>query len=109
MHFLYLALAICSEVIGTTALKMSDEFTKLTPSIFVVLGYASAFYFLSLALSSIQVGVAYAIWAGLGIVLITLIGAVAFKEVPDLPAVLGLSMIILGVFVINIFSKTVTH
>ena len=66
-------------------------------------------YFLSLALSSIQVGVAYAIWAGLGIVLITLIGAVAFKEVPDLPAVLGLSMIIAGVFVINIFSKTVTH
>lgn len=109
MHFLYLALAICSEVIGTTALKMSAEFTKTVPSIFVVVGYASAFYFLSLALSSIQVGVAYAMWAGLGIVLITIIGAVAFKEIPDMPAIIGLVMIILGVCVIHIFSKTVTH
>ncbi|MDN3378975.1 MULTISPECIES: SMR family transporter [unclassified Pseudoalteromonas] len=109
MPYLFLGLAILSEVIGTSALKMSEEFTKIGPSIVVVLGYGAAFYFLSIALSSIQVGVAYGIWAGLGIVLITLIGAVFFKEIPDLPAILGLLMIITGVMVIHFFSKTASH
>ena len=109
MGYLYLTLAIITEVIATSALKASDQFTRLVPSIIVVLGYGAAFYFLSLVLKVIPVGVAYAIWSGMGIVLIAIVAAIIFKQVPDWPAVIGMSLIIAGVVVINVFSKTVGH
>ena len=109
MGYLYLAIAIIAEVIATNALKASEEFTRIGPSIVVMVGYGLAFYFLSLVLKTIPVGVAYAIWSGAGIVLITLVAAVLFKQVPDTPAILGMSLIVAGVITINVFSKTVSH
>ena len=109
MGYLYLALAITAEVIGTTALQASQGFTKPLPSAIVVIGYGLAFYLLSLVLKFIPMGVAYAIWAGLGIVLITAAGALVYKQIPDLPAMLGMGLIVAGVAVINLFSKTVSH
>ena len=109
MGYLYLTIAIIAEVIATSALKASEEFTKIGPSILVVIGYGAAFYFLSLVLKTIPVGVAYAIWAGMGIVLIAIVGAVIFRQIPDVPAIIGMILIISGVVVINVFSKTVSH
>ena len=109
MGYLYLTVAIIAEVIGTSALKSSEGFTQLVPSIIVVVGYATAFYFLSLVLKSIPVGIAYAIWGGVGIVLIAIVSAIIFKQVPDLAAIIGMALIISGVVVINVFSKTVSH
>ncbi len=109
MGYWYLAIAIVAEVIATNALKSSEGFTKLAPSIVVVLGYGVAIYFLSLVLRSIPVGVAYAIWAGMGIVLVAIVAAVIFKQVPDMPAIIGMVLIVSGVIVINVFSKTVSH
>ena len=109
MGYLYLAIAIIAEVIATNALKASEEFTRLGPSIIVVLGYGAAFYFLSLVLKTIPVGVAYAIWSGVGIVLITIVAAIMFKQVPDIPAIIGMVLIVSGVVVINVFSKAVNH
>ncbi|MBB4800282.1 small multidrug resistance pump [Flavobacterium nitrogenifigens] len=108
-NFLFLFIAIVFEIIATTALKKSEEFTKLLPSIITIIGYCGAFYCLSFAIRTIPVGFAYAIWSGVGIVLITAIGAIFFKEIPDLPAIIGLSLIIIGVVVINVFSKTTAH
>ena len=109
MAYIYLGIAIIAEVIATSALKASDEFTKVLPSVTVVVGYAAAFYFLTLVLRTIPVGIAYGIWAGLGIVLITIVGALVFKQIPDLPAVIGMALIVAGVVVVNVFSKTVSH
>ena len=109
MGYVYLTLAIVTEVMATSALKASQEFTKLVPSIIVVIGYGASFYFLSLVLKLIPVGIAYAIWAGMGIVLVAIVAAIVFKQTPDAPAILGMSLIISGVVVINVFSKTVTH
>ena len=109
MGYLYLTIAIIAEVVATSALKASEEFTRLTPSIIVVVGYGAAFYFLSLVLKIIPVGIAYAIWAGMGIVLIAVVAAIVFKQIPDWPAVIGMTLIISGVVVINVFSKTVVH
>lgn len=109
MTYLYLALAIIAEVIATSALKASAEFTKLVPSIIVVIGYCVAFYLLTLVLRSIPIGTTYAIWSGLGIVLITLVGIFAYKEIPDTPALIGMALIIAGVVVINLFSKMTAH
>ncbi len=109
MGYLYLAAAIVAEVIATNALKASEEFTKLAPSVIVVLGYGTAFYFLSLVLKTIPVGIAYAIWSGVGIVLIAIVAAIVFKQVPDMPAIVGMGLIVSGVVVINVFSKTVGH
>lgn len=109
MGYWYLAAAIVSEVIGTLALKASGEFTKIVPSAIVIIGYGTAFYFLSLVLKTIPVGIAYAIWSGMGIVLIASISAVVFKQIPDMPAIVGMCLIIMGVIVINVFSKTVPH
>ncbi|KFF15268.1 MULTISPECIES: DMT family transporter [Flavobacterium] len=108
-NFLFLGIAIIFEIIATSALKKSEQFTQLIPSIITFIGYAGAFYFLSFAIRTIPVGVAYAIWSGVGIVLITIIGAVFFKQTPDLPAIIGLALIIIGVVVINVFSKTTSH
>jgi small multidrug resistance pump len=109
MGYLYLAIAIIAEVIGTSALKASAEFTRLVPSIIVVVGYAVAFFFLSLTLRTIPVGIAYAIWAGAGIALIVAVGAVWFQEVPDLPAIVGVTMIVAGVVIVNTMSRTSVH
>ncbi|HSP59124.1 MAG TPA: SMR family transporter [Halomonas sp.] len=109
MSFVYLALAIIAEVIATSALKASEGFTRLWPSVMVVVGYGVAFYLLALVLRTIPVGIAYAFWAGLGIVLVTLVGIVVYGEKPDLPALLGLSMIVGGVVVIQVFSSVSAH
>ncbi|MFA7521469.1 MAG: multidrug efflux SMR transporter [Halothiobacillaceae bacterium] len=106
MAYFYLVLAIVSEVIATNALKASDGFTRLGPSLIVALGYGLAFYFLALVLRTLPVGVAYAIWAGAGIALVTLLAAITYREVPDLPALVGMGMIIVGVVVIIGFSDT---
>lgn len=106
MAYGLLFIAIVCEVIATSALKMSEGFTKLWPSLVVVVGYGCAFYFLALVLKSIPVGLAYAIWAGVGIALITLVGAVVFKQMLDAPAMAGIGLIIAGVAVINLFSES---
>jgi small multidrug resistance pump len=109
MGYVYLALAIVCEVIGTTALQASDGFSRLGPSLLVAAGYGLAFFLLALVLRTIPMGVAYAIWAGLGIVLIGLAGVVVYKQHLDFPAMLGMGLIVAGVAVINIFSKSVSH
>ncbi|MHC5201824.1 DMT family transporter [Myroides sp. LJL119] len=108
-HLLYLLIAIVFEVIATSSLKASQEFTKIVPSIITVIGYGLAFYCLSLTLKSIPIGVAYALWSGIGIVLVTLVGIVVYNQKPDLPAIIGLVFIIAGVIIINVFSKTTAH
>jgi len=104
MQYVYLLVAIVGEVIGTSALKASHGFTRVLPSIVVLVGYAVSFYFLSLALKTIPVGVAYAIWSGVGVALITLIGWVAFKQALDAAALAGIALIVAGVVVIQFFS-----
>jgi small multidrug resistance pump len=109
MVYVYLLVAIVSEVIGTTALKASEGFTRLGPSLVTAASYALAFYFLSLTLAAIPVGVAYAVWSGVGIVLIALIGVLWFGQALDAPALIGLGLIIAGVLTINLFSDTLPH
>jgi len=108
-HWLFLGTAIISEVIATSALKASDGFSRFWPSVIVVVGYAISFYLLALTLKTLPVGIAYAIWSGLGIVLISLIGAILFGQKLDLAAVIGMGLIIAGVIVMNVFSRTVSH
>lgn len=107
--YLPLGLAIIFEVIGTTALQSSQQFTRPLPTGIMAVSYLIAFYALSHALKTIPVGLAYAIWSGLGTVLIALVGFFIFKQKMDMPALIGLAMIIGGVFVINVFSKSVQH
>jgi len=109
MGYLYLAIAIVAEVIATSALKASEGFSKLVPSIFVVIGFGVAFFFLSLVLKTVPMGVAYAIWSGLGIVLISTVGFFLFGQKLDLAAILGVLLIISGVVVMNVFSSSVSH
>jgi small multidrug resistance pump len=109
-QWLFLSIAIISEVVATSALKSSAGFTQLWPSVLVIAGYAAAFFFLSLTLRTMPVGVAYAIWSGVGIVLITLIAWIVLGQSLDGPAVVGLALIITGVVVLNLFSKSaITH
>ena len=109
MAYFYLAVAIVAEVAATSALKASEEFTKPGPTLIVVVGYAVAFYLLTLVLRTIPVGIAYAVWAGLGIALVALMGVVLYRQVPDVPALIGIGLIISGVVVINVFSQTSGH
>jgi small multidrug resistance pump len=109
MTYLYLIMAVGFEVIGTAALQASEQFTRPKPLILTAIGYAAAFYFLSLVLRSMPVGIAYAIWSGLGVVLITIVGLVWFGQKLDMPAIVGLALIVAGVAIINLFSKTVVH
>ncbi|WP_423213147.1 DMT family transporter [Paraburkholderia ginsengiterrae] len=104
-----LAIAIVAEVIATSAMRASEGFSRLLPSVVVVLGYGIAFYCLSLTLKSIPVGIVYAVWSGAGIVLITLVAVALYRQVPDVPAVIGLGLIIAGVAVLNMFSKMQAH
>ncbi len=109
MTYLYLALAIIAEVIATSALKASSEFTKLIPSLIVILGYAISFYLLTLTLKTLPLGITYAVWSGLGIVLISIAGILLYSQIPDLPAIIGMGLIISGVLVIHLFSKSAIH
>ncbi len=104
MEWAYLFIAIFTEVISTAALKSSEGFTKFWPSLIVVIGYIMAFYFLSLTLKTIPVGIAYAIWSGMGIVLISLIGVVLFRQHLDFTALLGIGFILVGVIILNVFA-----
>ena len=109
MGYLYLSIAIVAEVVATSALNASQGFTRLWPSVTTVVGYSIAFYALSLTLRTIPMGIAYAVWAGVGIVLIALVGALFFKQIPDLPAVLGMGFIIAGVVLVTLVSSTASH
>ncbi|NKB32851.1 MAG: QacE family quaternary ammonium compound efflux SMR transporter [Pseudomonadales bacterium] len=108
-NWMFLLVAIVSEVIATSALKASEGFTVLIPSIIVAVGYSSAFYFLSLTLRTIPVGMAYAIWSGVGVALITLIGWIAFNQKLDVAAIIGILLIVAGVIVVYSFSESVAH
>lgn len=109
LNYIYLIVAVVFEVIATTALKQTVGFTRLMPSLVAISGYALAFYFLSLPLRTMPVGIVYALWCGAGIILITAIGWVWFKQALDLPALAGMGLIMAGVLVINLWSKTVVH
>lgn len=108
-HYLFLLIAIVAETVATSMLKSTEEFTRLWPSVGVIVGYVVAFYFLSFALRVLPVGVAYAIWSSVGIVLVSLVAFLVYKQRLDLPALLGMGLIIAGVVVINLFSKSVSH
>lgn len=108
-HWIYLAIAIVAEVIGTSFLKSSEGMTRLVPSIAVTVSYVIAFYCLSLTLKTMPLGIAYAVWAGAGMALIALSGYFVFGQALDLPAIAGISLIVAGVAVINLFSSSITH
>ena len=109
LNYVFLILAIVAEAAGTTLLKMSEQFTKLVPSIASLVCYVASLYLLSLCLRTIPIGIAYAMWSALGIVLITVSGIFFFKQMPDLGAIIGLVLIISGVAVLNLFSKMDIH
>jgi small multidrug resistance pump len=109
MQYVYLFIAVVGEVIATSALKPSSGFTNLVPSVIVVFGYAVAFYFLSLTLHTMSVGIAYAIWSGLGIVLVSAIAWLRFGQALDTPAIIGMALILAGVIIINVFSQAAAH
>ena len=105
MGYLYLFIAIVGEVIATTYLKSTNNFTEFIPTTYVVIGYGTAFYFMMLAMKTIPIAITYSIWAGIGISAITILGALKYKEIPDMLAILGLLLIILGVIILVFFSK----
>lgn len=109
MQWVYLGIAIVAEVIATSALKAAEGFTRVTPSVVVIVGYALAFYFLSLTLRTIPLGIAYAVWSAVGIALVCMIGWLFYGQRLDGPAILGIGLIIAGVVVINGFSKSLAH
>ena len=109
MPYLYLAIAVAFETIGTSAMQASQQFTRLWPSVLVVVGYAISFYFMALTLRFMPVGIVYALWSGLGIILIALIGYAVFGQKLDLPAIVGLGLIIAGIVVIQLFSNATAH
>jgi small multidrug resistance pump len=107
VHWVYLVVAIVAEVVGTSFLKQADGFTRLWPSAAVIISYIIAFYFLSLTLKTLPIGVAYAVWAGAGVALITLVGFVFFGQSLDWPALAGILLIVAGVVVLNLFSSVI--
>jgi len=109
MNYAYLFAAIISEVVATSALKAAEGFTRLWPSVIVILGYGIAFFCLSLTMRTIPIGIAYAIWSGVGIVLIALVGLLLYRQPLDAPVLIGMVLILAGVLVINLFSKTAGH
>lgn len=109
MYWFYLAIAIASEVIATSSLKAASGFTRWLPSLMVVAGYASAFYFLSLTLRAIPLGVAYAVWSGAGVALVSLVARVVYHQRLDPAAILGIALIVAGVIVLKLFSRTSVH
>jgi len=109
MHWVYLAIAIVAEVVGTSFLKASAGFTKLLPTVMVAVGYGLAFFFLSLTVDKVPTGIAYAVWSGAGVTLITAIGWLFFGQKLDGPALVGIGLIVTGVVVLNLFSKSAAH
>jgi small multidrug resistance pump len=109
LNYIYLIVAVAFEVVATSALKETNGFTRLWPSVIALAGYACAFYFLSLVLRQVPVGIVYAMWCGAGIVFITAIAWIWFRQALDLPALLGIGLIMAGVIVINLFSKSIAH
>ena len=109
MNYVYLTIAIAFEVVATSALKASEGFTRLGPSVVTVVGYAFAFYLLALTLRTMPVGIVYAVWSGAGIVLITAIGWLYFRQSIDAPGLIGIGLILAGVLVVNLFSKSMGH
>ena len=109
MGYIYLLIAITGEVIGTTYLKSTNSFSELVPSIYVIIGYGTAFYFMMLAMKTIPIAITYSIWAGVGIAAIALLVALKYKEIPDIQALLGLGLIILGVIILVFYSKMGTN
>ncbi len=109
VHYIYLVIAVIAETIGTSALQASQQFSRFWPSVTVIIAYSIAFYLLSLTLRTMPVGIMYAMWSGLGIVFIAIIGYVVFDQKLDLPAIVGLVMIVGGILVINLLSNTSTH
>ena len=109
MVYLLLALAIACEVAATSALKMSNGFTRLVPSLVVLAGYGISFFALSQVVKTLPLGYAYALWCGFGIVLIVAVGHFYYRQTTDLPGLLGIGLIMAGVLVINLFSKMATH
>jgi len=109
IHYVYLFIAIVTEVIGTTALQASEQFTRFWPSVIMVAAYVATFIFMAYTLKYMPVSIVYAIWSGLGIVFIALIGVFWFRQSLDAPAIIGLSLIIAGVLIIHLFSKSATH
>lgn len=107
--YLYLAIAIAAEVVATTSMKAIDGFSKPLPLLLVVGGYGIAFWMLTLVVRTIPVGIAYAIWAGLGIVLVSIAALFIYQQKLDLPAVLGMGLIVSGVVVIQVFSQSTGH
>ena len=105
MGYFYLLIAIVGEVIATTYLKSTNNFTEFLPTTYVVIGYGTAFYFMMLAMKTIPIAITYSIWAAIGISAITILGALKYKEIPDLLAILGLFLIVLGVIILVFFSK----
>ncbi|MBK0326595.1 QacE family quaternary ammonium compound efflux SMR transporter [Rhodobacteraceae bacterium F11138] len=109
VHYVYLVLAVIAETIGTTALQASQQFSRFWPSCVVVVAYGVAFYLLAAALRFMPVGIAYAIWSGLGIIFIAIIGFTVFGQKLDVPAIIGLVLIIAGILIIHLFSATSGH
>lgn len=109
MGYLYLLIAIIGEIVATTYLKSTNNFTEVMPTTYVVTGYGIAFYFMMLAMKTIPIAITYSIWAGVGISAITILGALKYKEVPDLMALIGLGLIIVGVIILVFYSKMGTN
>lgn len=109
VHYIYLIIAVAAETIGTTALQASQQFSRLGPSLIVLVAYGFSFYMMGLTLKFMPVGIVYAIWSGLGILLIAVIAYLVFGQRLDLPAVIGMGMIMTGIIIIHLFSKTSGH
>lgn len=109
MQYLFLTLAILTEVVGTVSLQLSQQFTRFVPSALVLIGYAASFCFMSLALKTIPIGIVYSIWSGVGIALIAAIGHFAFDQELDIAAILGISLTLVGIVIIQFFFQTSTH
>jgi small multidrug resistance pump len=108
-HWIALAIAIVAEVIATSTMKSTNEFTRFWPSLVVVVGYCTGFYFMAISMRVLPIGIMYAIWSGMGIVLISIVGWLVYKQNLDMPAIIGMILIIAGAVIINVFSKSVVH
>jgi small multidrug resistance pump len=108
-HWLALAIAIVAEVIATSTMKATNEFTRFWPSLVVVLGYGTGFYFMTISMRVLPIGIMYALWSGVGILVVSIMGWVIYRQALDIPAIIGMSFIVVGVVVINVFSKSIGH
>jgi len=108
-HWLALAIAIVAEVIATSTMKATNEFTRFWPSVVVILGYGTGFYFMTISMRVLPIGIMYALWSGVGILVVSIMGWVIYRQALDIPAIIGMSFIVAGVVIINVFSKSIGH